>query len=93
MTVQTIPDITPNGAATPLSATSLLAAWVNAAASGTSIRFGDSHVGSARGVPLPTNVVVAVAVRCDFDQQPYDLSQLYVYGASGTDKVSITYGS
>jgi hypothetical protein len=33
-----------------------------------------------------------VLIRGDFDQQPYDLYEVYAYGASGTDKVSITYG-
>jgi hypothetical protein len=94
MQVYTLPDITPNGSATPLAAagSTLQAIWINATASGTSIRFGDANVGSNRGQALPTGVPSVVAVRCDPEQRPYLLSECYVYGGSGSDKVSITYG-
>ena len=92
MQIGTIADITPNGAAVALSATHQRAIFVDMVASGTSIRTGDSNVGSARGVALPTGAFTTPYPRQDNEQQPYDLSTIYVYGASGSDKVSITYG-
>ena len=68
------------------------AIYICMTAAGTSIRTGDSNVGSARGVVLPTGVLTTPFPRQDNPQQPYNLSTVYVYGASGTDKVSITYG-
>lgn len=90
MTIETIPDITPAGAATPLSATGIKATWVKFVASGSSIRVGDANVGASRGLNIPTGVLVNFD-RLDVHQGFYDLSRLYVYG-TGTDKVSITYG-
>jgi len=46
--------------------------------------------GGWRGVLLPTGVPFELP-RGDFQQQPYDLTAVYVYG-TGTDKVSVTYG-
>jgi hypothetical protein len=90
MTLESISDITPNGTATPLSATAIKATWVRIAASGSTIRVGDSLVGAARGVLLQTGVVTELP-RIDAVQGFYDLSRVYVYG-TGADKVSITYG-
>ena len=92
MQVGTIADITPNGSAVQLSSTPLRAIWISLTASGTSIRTGDSHVGANRGVALPSGQNVVPYPRQDNPQQPYDLSTVYVYGGSGSDKVSITYG-
>lgn len=92
MTIGTIADITPNGTATKVSATSIIAHWIQFTATGTSIRVGDANVGSGRGAGLIT-LVPAFWPRCSFDQGGYDLSTVYVYGGSGSDKVSITYGS
>jgi len=93
MQVQTIADITPNGTATPLSSnTAIVATWIEMTANGSSIRFGDANVGASRGVALAPGVPFAVGVRGDHPQRGYPLCQCYVYGASGTDKVSITYG-
>lgn len=92
MTLATIADITPNGTATALTATAGLGAiWVAITASGTSIRVGDSNVGSGRGVAVATGTTL-ILPRCSTDQRAYDLSKIYVFGASGADKVSITYG-
>ena len=93
MQLQTIADITPNGTKVQLSSnTALKATWIEMTATGTSIRFGDTNVGAARGVLLTNGATVQVAIRGDFAQQGYSLSECYVYGASGSDKVSITYG-
>ena len=69
-----------------------MATWANAVATGTSIRIGDSNVGAARGQLLTSGVLSQVLVRGDFAQQPYDLYEVYAYGAAGADHVSITYG-
>jgi hypothetical protein len=92
MQIATIADITPNGTATVLAGVTTRAIYVAMTASGSSIRTGDSHVGASRGVALPSGAFTVPYPRQDNEQQPYDLSQIYVYGASGTDKVSITYG-
>lgn len=92
MQIGTIADITPNGTKTALASVSTRAVWVNMTASGSSIRHGDSNVGSARGQVLPTGVPFLTHPRCDPTQMFYDLSTIYVYGGSGSDKVSITYG-
>ena len=93
MQLQTLADINPNGTPTRLSATpGTLATWANAVATGTSIRIGDALVGASRGQLLTTGVLSQVLIRGDFAQQPYDLYEVYAYGASGTDKVSISYG-
>lgn len=93
MQLQTIADITPNGTKVQLSSnTALKATWIEMTATGTSIRFGDTNVGASRGVLLTNGATVQVAIRGDFAQQGYSLSECYVYGASGSDKVSITYG-
>ena len=91
MVLGTIADITPNGAAVALSATEgALATWIKLTATGATIRVGDANVGAARGVLLASGVPFELP-RGDFDQQPYPLTGVYVYG-TGTDKVSITYG-
>ena len=97
MQLYTLPDITPNGSAVQLSTKVVSgnptrAVWINATASGTSIRIGDANVGASQGQALTTAVPFLVAPRGDNPQQPYDLSTVYVYGGSGSDKVSITYG-
>ena len=94
MTVRTIADITPNGAAVPLSTDlNARAIYIVMTATGSTIRTGDSNVGSGRGALLPTGVLTTPYPRQDNEQQPYQLAHVYVYGASGADKVSITYGT
>ena len=91
MVLQTIADITPNSAAVALSSTEgAKATWVKFVAAGSTIRVGDANVGAGRGVLLPTGVPFELP-RGDFQQQPYDLTAVFVYG-TGTDKVSVTYG-
>jgi hypothetical protein len=91
MQIGTIADITPNGSKVALANVSTRAIWIDMTASGTSIRTGDSNIGAARGVVLQTGVLSRPYPRQDNPQQPYDLANVYVYGGSGTDKVSITY--
>ena len=67
-----------------------MATWVKLTATGATIRVGDSNVGAGRGVLLASGVPTDLP-RGDFQQQPYPLNGVYVYG-TGTDKVSITYG-
>jgi len=90
MTIETIADITPNGSKVQVSVASIKATWIKFVANGSTIRVGDTNVGAARGLNLPTGVLVSFD-RLDVHQGFYDLSALYLYG-TGTDKVSITYG-
>jgi hypothetical protein len=95
--IYTLPDITPGGTPVNLGTVAtnnsmpLSAIWVNITASGTSIRFGDANVGSARGQAITTAVPFNVAPRGDNPQRPYELNKMYVYGTS-SDKISVTYG-
>jgi hypothetical protein len=98
MQIYTLPDVTPNasvvnlGTAATSAGTPTRAVWVNMTASGTSIRYGDAAIGASRGQALPTGVPFLACPRGANDQTPYDLSKINVYGGSGSDNVSITYG-
>jgi len=92
MALQTKADITPNGTATALGAAGTMAIWVKLTATGTSCRVGDSNVSATRGVKLQ-NLVTTDLPRLDAYQGHYDLGQIYVFAASGSDAVSVTYGS
>ena len=90
-----IADITPNGTATAVSTGSAppLATWIQFTAPSTNsadVRVGDSNVGAGRGATIAKGTSL-IFPRLDFDQQRYDLTTIYVYGASGSDKVAITY--
>lgn len=96
MQLFTIADITPGGTATPLtSVKGTLAVWVTlTAAKGNAnpIRVGDSKVSATRGAAVNAGDINPIYLpRCDFTQQGYDLSKVFVFG-SGSDSVSITYG-
>ena len=96
MQTYTLPDITPGGTKVALSTvipttSANRAIWINMTATGSTIRYGDVNVGSGQGQVLPTGIPFLTHPRGDNPQQPYMLSQVYVYG-SGGDKVSITYG-
>jgi hypothetical protein len=94
MTIQTIADITPNGAAVPLSTNpDLFATWITLTATGSSIRYGDVNVGAARGALLQTGVPYTIPAPGTHDQARLYLKSVLVYGAGGSDKVSITYGN
>ena len=97
MQLYTIADITPNGSAVTLASKSAAgspteATWLAFTATGTSIRVGDANVGASRGLLLETGSPLILGVRGDSLQRPYDLTRISVYGASGTDKVSVTFG-
>lgn len=96
MTLETIADVVPNGVATPLGTAGQKATWIGLVASGSSLRIGDSNVGAGRGMVLPTGVPVYLH-RGAFNQQPYPLDRVFVYGASSgcpatTDRVSVIFG-
>lgn len=94
MQVVSIPDITPNGVATPIAAAVAgkvqHAVWITFTCSGTTGRIGDSGVGSTEGLVVGQNSPHSFQ-RCDFAQGGYDLTGIYVY-ATGADKFSIVYG-
>lgn len=92
MNVQTIADITPNGSAVAIAAVPVEALWILICATGTSIRVGDSNVGTARGAKV-ANATSLLLPRTNTEQGRYDLSQVYVYGAAGSDSASIVYGT
>lgn len=97
MILQSLPDITPGGAASTLSevggspGASLLieARGIILIASGSSIRLGGSNVSATIGANLPSGVVVRIdAATPEIGTIP--LHQTWVFG-TGTDKVSILY--
>jgi hypothetical protein len=95
MTVKTVADVVPNGAATPLVPNSphtvTEARWVQISANGTTIRYGDSNVSASRGARIANGTQAQVGFGFQEGQGPYDLSQIYVF-ATGSDSVSITFG-
>lgn len=95
MQVHDLPDITPNGQATPLSATPIFAVWVDLGpneGNAGDIRYGGSTVSATRGSRLQHGALTPHTIpRCDFNQGAYDLSKIFVFG-TGSDSVSISYG-
>ena len=91
MTIQTIADITPNGVAVPIGTAGRQASWIQFVATGTSIRVGDSNIGAARGLKVSATVPTLFPP-VEFNMGRLDLGTVYVYGASGSDSVSVTYG-
>lgn len=92
MTINSLPDIVPNGSTVPLSATTRMAIWVILMVNGTSIHIGDSQVGASRGINPATKNILTLP-RVSFEQGGIDLAQIYVYGAAGTDSVSVIFGA
>ncbi len=95
MIVQTVADVVPNGVAAPLVPNSphvyTPARWIQISASGSTVRYGDSNVSATRGAAIPNGTVAQVGQDPREGQAPYDVAQIYVF-ATGTDKVSVTYG-
>ena len=96
MQLYTLPDITPAGkvnlgTAAASAGAPNRAVWINATATGATIRIGDTNIGATRGQLLPSGVPFQIAVRGESIQEPYDLAKVFVFGAGG-DSVSITYG-
>lgn len=96
MTVKTLADITPNGVATPLVAASpnipVPARWIQLSTTGTTCRYGDSNVGASRGAKISATAPAQIGFGFQEGQGPYDLTQIYVFAAVGSDSVSITFG-
>lgn len=98
MVIFSLPDITPNGAAStlneinnsPLGSAVLEVRGLILVASGSSIRLGGPEVSASRGANLPNNVPVIIPAAF-LGMETIPVHQTYVFGASGTDKVSISY--
>lgn len=93
MTPASASDIVPNGTATAITTgTEKATVLVLTAKSGNGadMRFGDSNIGSGRGAILPKGVPV-VLPRVTIGEGQYPLAQIYVYGAAGTDAVSVSW--
>jgi hypothetical protein len=95
MIVKTLPDITPNGVATPLVVASpnitVPARWIQLSTTGTTCRYGDSNVGASRGARISSTAPAQIGFGFQEGQGPYDLTQIYIF-ATGADSVSITFG-
>ena len=86
--------ITGAGATVPLSATALMARWVQITTpSGNSaqIRIGDSSVTVNLGYPIPVGWAGMFFPPINEEYAFYDLSQIYVYAASN-DVVHVLFG-
>lgn len=91
--VHSIADITPNGAATALASTRTPANWVTIsapAANAAAIRVGDSLITASRGQIVEKGFSATLWPIADDNY--LDLAQVYVFGASGSDKCGILYG-
>lgn len=95
MIVKTLPDITPNGVATPISpllspSLRVDARWVQLSANGTTIRYGDANVSAVRGARISNGTQAQIGFGFQEGQGVYDLTAIYVF-ATGSDSVSITF--
>lgn len=107
MTLKSLPDITPNGVASTLSevggspnaslvieARGIILTVTNntnpALNVASSIRLGDSAVAATQGAMLPYNTPVVISANTP-EIGTIPLHQTWVFGASGADKVSISY--
>lgn len=97
MKIFALPDISGDGAAHQLVATSTKAKWVSFSAIGNGpVRIGDASVTSSRGVSVPGVATVGgtpVVFPPDGSDMTaiYDLSMIYAYVPSGTT-LTISYG-
>lgn len=90
MQAEALADITPNGTAKQLSTDeSATAVGIFFLATGSTLRWGGSTVDSSHGQKLPTGVPVAVYA-AQYGLERFHLSQVYVFGGSGSDAISIT---
>jgi hypothetical protein len=89
-----LPDVTPGGSAVPITTNANLRAvaviFSAPAANAGGIRVGDASVSGTQGAICNPGGQVIYFPRGAFDQQGYQLNQVYAYGTS-TDKVTITY--
>lgn len=95
MTPQTLPDVTPGGATTPITTDpNIMATWVTVTAPTTNaadLRVGDANTGANRGAAIPPGKSFTFE-RGSFTQGMYLLKSINVYGTS-TDKAATTYGT
>jgi hypothetical protein len=84
MQPQTIADIAGDNAKHALGASGTMASLILLTAVGGPARYGDTNVGSARGVELPSGVQVTIPQNTTDRVDRYDLGQIYVYVPSGT---------
>ena len=91
MNVQSLPDITPNGATVPLSTDPNIAAtFVSVMASATGARVGGPTCGPNEGLLLTDDKYDFYPP--NYDQGLYYLSKIFVYAPAGTTKISVIYG-
>jgi hypothetical protein len=94
MQAYTLPDVEPAGTATQITSNANLRAiaviFSAPAANSGGIRIGDASVSGSQGAIANPGGPPVVLPRGAFDQQGYQLDQIYVYGES-TDKITITY--
>lgn len=87
--LSTLPDITGSGATVQITTQHRIARWVQVStptSNTAAIRVGDSAVSATQG----TLVAPGFGQFFPFTGQPMDISEIYVYAASG-DKVAITW--
>ncbi len=99
MIIKSLPDITPNGVATPLVVASpnipVPARWIQLSTTGTSCRYGDSNVSASRGARISATAPAQIGFGFQEGQGPYDLTLIYVFAAAGgspPDSISVTFG-
>ena len=91
--VHSLADVTPNNTPKPLAATRTPANWliVSTAGNAAPVRIGDNTTSSTVGMLVPVNTTFLMPAIGD--TQYLDLASVYVWGATGTDKVSCLYGT
>ncbi len=91
MRVYTIEDITGDGGAHQVSASSGEAKWVQFVAGGTgTVRVGDSNVSATRGLPVPSGGGMFLPMDGSEVASRYSLNQVYYFAPLGAT-LSITY--
>ena len=93
MQIKTIADITcVGGVATPISATSIIAKWVQitVVSAAANVRIGDSSVGASRGVPTAGSGFFYFPQDATDLMGRWDLSNIFYFATAG-DVLSILY--
>lgn len=91
--VHNIPDVTPGGSAVALASSRTPCNWLQIiapAGNANDIRIGDSTTSATSGLAIVKGGGQAFPPISD--DQYLDLALIYVYG-SGTDKISVVYGT
>lgn len=92
--VHNIADITPNGTVTALKSSRTPANWIILSApsgNAADIRVGDSTTSTSSGAIIAKGTSVTLLPISD--DHYLDLALIYVFGASGSDKVGVLYGT